>query len=486
MSKTVKKHCSILNYLEDTDSELADIIRKLCIGRLFNPRKGSAGITFLRPDSDLLSQIKKAAYGDTPEEAVDIIKSLILLDHVESIDGFGNKNSDIPTALRKKLPIASVSDKVVLTNGAEISEDKHFNARNDRSNIAVYIISKNLVPTDGEDSSFGDKLPPKKSKKGGYDYSKIQQRRQLFEAVVDETVKSWSTDNNYGDRRDPAMEVLVGLCAHLKSVDKNTFECVLSLLSNDTLTTLAIVLQPYRDKGEFYIDQSTLDSFMKNTSFNDPASSLFSASVNPVTVYSKLLTAGVAKFKTAANQIHKIRQDIIDSVSKATIITDLLKVYNNVGNISIPLKRQNMVKADPKLALAEGELRVMSAILRDVCDGHLTREDLIGGRTSLYTKCNLNVPWVAASQSDVNNVSLAYFYSGVYSIVRSEAILYVPGLDLLGNGVSLENSDQIISDNILSLNKSMDLVNGSFYSKFYESREGMAKSFQELENYRED
>jgi len=106
MSKSiVKKHCSILNYVRHEDSDLYELVQDLCLGRMFNPRRQAAGVTFLHPSKALVKELQKMAGSDDPEKAVEHLQSLILVDHLPSINDFDAKKTDIPTFRGKKLPV---------------------------------------------------------------------------------------------------------------------------------------------------------------------------------------------------------------------------------------------------------------------------------------------------------------------------------------------------------------------------------------------
>ena len=141
MSKSgVSKYCSILNYLKHNHEDLYELIQDLCIGRIFNPRKGSDGVTFLCPDKALMAELKKHASGSDPEKAVEMIQSIVIPDHLPSLSDF---EGDLPTMVRgKKITVEkSSSSSVELSGGASVSHDKNWDHRKDRTNLAVHTLS---------------------------------------------------------------------------------------------------------------------------------------------------------------------------------------------------------------------------------------------------------------------------------------------------------------------------------------------------------
>jgi hypothetical protein len=412
MSKLVSKQCSILNYIRHVDSELHDLVQDLCIGRIFAPRRGGPGVTFLRPDKALLGQLKKLASGDNPEEAVAALQSMVLLDHLSDLGDFEDRKSDIPTFLRKKLPVASADGKkVTLKNGAEITVDSDFETRSDRGNIAVYMLSKALVPTDTEPSSGPGKGPRPKKAMGGADYS--GGRQNLFARVLAQCCRK--------TKRNPAVEVLVSLMKYLKAKgDDNTLNLVKSQLSGDALASLAIVLQPYRNGQPTYITADTYNDWAsksQNANFDQ-----FCYCANPIAYYVKMMNScdcGDVSGYVQANQ-----SALAEGVAKPTIIRDINSFYANLKEKSNnPIVKQRT--ASGVLAFAEAELRVLSAVLLDNSIDCLDHHEA----TALFTqKCTLDQPYICNNKDAINKANVGFYYSSVYLLSKSDGLFYLPGL----------------------------------------------------------
>ena len=77
-SRTPKKFCSLLTYIEHNNRDLYDTIQDLCLTSIFNTRRGRS-VTFLMPDpkSKFHAKIINAAYGKNPSDAVDLITNAI-------------------------------------------------------------------------------------------------------------------------------------------------------------------------------------------------------------------------------------------------------------------------------------------------------------------------------------------------------------------------------------------------------------------------
>lgn len=416
MSK-VHKHCSILNYIRHADKELHDLIQDLCIGRIFVPKRGSPGLTFLRPDKELLEKLKKDASGDNPEEAVAALQSMVLLDNYDSIEDFESNKNDISTYLRKKLPVASVArGKVVLANGAEISPDKQFEARGDRSNISVYLLSRALVPTNTEPSAARTGAPVSKKVKGGAEYG--NNRQDLFNTVLGIYV---SNDSN----RNAALEVLVSILKWSES-DSQKHLLLCSLLSSDALASLAVILQPFRTSGFSYISDQEFTAI--STKYSISASHMFCYVDSPVAYYKACMNK-VAENTAVVAAIQTARDNLAETVSKLTSIRNIIAAYkafasNTAFATAYPV-RAGILSTDFKLAFAESELRVLSALMHETAQNDLTVHEL----RELFSKCSLVEPYLCAEIKNIADANVAHYFSTVYLIARSDAFVSHPGLN---------------------------------------------------------
>jgi hypothetical protein len=452
MSARVKKHCSLLNYLKHADNDLYELIQELCIGRMLVPRRGTPGIAFLRPDKELLKKIEAMAAGDDPENAVDALQSCVILDHMPTLRDFDDKKSDIPTYRRKKLPVSGVDGKkVTLKNGAEITLDPKFQSRKDRSNITMYVLSKQLVPTDTDDADFSNAKEKNNRKvKGGAEFANT--KSALFEQVL-----AAHSDEKVMEKRDPAMEVLVSLCDHLADEKESSeiYDAVCSQLSWDTLASLAIILRPYAKEDVYLggkLEAWTGWATVKTCGTSSP---YFSLNPDMVGAYQKHMNNVIAN--NACSAVDSARNSVATYASKVSIIRQIENGFNSCKAVGLPSKRADIV-SNPMLAMAEAELRITSAILHDnqqmAIDSHQAVK-------IFKEKCKLDEPWSLALSRDggANAFSnIAYYFSSAYLIARSDAFVYLPGCAADGSGLDQVANDQ--STIRLDKNLKEKLVNG--------------------------
>lgn len=437
MSARVKKHCSILNYLKHADPDLHELIQELCIGKMLVPRRGAPGLAFLRPDKELLKKISDMANSDDdPEPAIIALQSCVILDHMPTVRDFDDKKNDIPTYRRKKLPVSGVDGKkITLKNGAEIVLDTKFQARKDRQNISVYVLSKALVPTDTDDADFSNAKPKNnRAVKGGAELAKT--REGLFEQVLKEHREEKTMEN-----RNPAMEMLLGLCTFLKLKEKKDELCaVTSQLSWDTLASLAIVLRPYATaKQDLYVSDDSIAEMSKSTMSNS-AFSFYSLSRNPVDDYQSLMDS--CEDNVMVDKLKNIQTNGARNMTRFTGGKTLSNMVGELGNLFQSLKRRESYSDCGLIAIAEAELRVASALLHDCKKNnnfvleHDTAEQVYCKRFTLnepYADC------INPKIQKAHKPSVAEYFSQANLIARSDAIAYLPKL-LTDDGGSINTN----------------------------------------------
>ncbi len=113
--KDMTKFPKIMDFLEVHHKDVYDIICDLSLEHSLIPRRGG-GITFLLPDSAYIKKIRKQTDGDDPEEATDMIYSLIISDNLPDAASWREIKDDIPNLLGKKIKVHSISDSKITLN----------------------------------------------------------------------------------------------------------------------------------------------------------------------------------------------------------------------------------------------------------------------------------------------------------------------------------------------------------------------------------
>lgn len=148
MSKKLTKFCRLTKFVEQNNKALYQAFDDLCLFGLFSIR--GKGVTFLLPtDKGFIKKIIDATYSSKPEDAVAMIKTLVLLDFLPSIDSF-NKADVIANALYQKLDIEEVNvakKYVKLKSGHKLELNSKFIPMRSNDPVAVYTLSgKDILP----------------------------------------------------------------------------------------------------------------------------------------------------------------------------------------------------------------------------------------------------------------------------------------------------------------------------------------------------
>lgn len=137
---SLKKFCNISKFLKQNDKSLYQVLDDLCLLGLFRVRGN--GVTFLYPsDAAYRKKIVTKAYSDSPEDAVDMVKALIIKDFLPTPAAFKTKQDDIPNMLHQKIEIdagKSTEKDVVLKNGNKLTLDSSYKTLRQGDPVAIY------------------------------------------------------------------------------------------------------------------------------------------------------------------------------------------------------------------------------------------------------------------------------------------------------------------------------------------------------------
>lgn len=113
--KDMSKFPKIMDFLEVHHKDIYDIICDLSLDHALVPRRGG-GITFLLPDAAYVKKIRKQTDGDDPEDATDMIYSLIISDNLPDSASWREIKDDIPNLLGKKIKVHTITDSKITLN----------------------------------------------------------------------------------------------------------------------------------------------------------------------------------------------------------------------------------------------------------------------------------------------------------------------------------------------------------------------------------
>lgn len=149
--KKFKTFCRIIDYVDQADPELSELLRGTCADMTLNSHKGKAGITFIMPSDSLKKEIADLAYSTdvkSANKACDILNAHIFRD-VYKTPADWKKSPVVPNSLypSQQVDVESVAAKsVTFTNGATAELDEKFKDSSRKSNLAVWKLTKGQIP----------------------------------------------------------------------------------------------------------------------------------------------------------------------------------------------------------------------------------------------------------------------------------------------------------------------------------------------------
>ena len=411
---------NILNSIKRNDN-LVKLLGKLdlSIENIVNNNKN--GLTFMMPNDNLINELNN----DTKQVAIEKIQALFIPIYLPNVESFKSVSDDIPDLLEQKLPELvkeKSSGDTLVFNGGYIADLKSA-----FDNEAVWELTNKLFPTNREKSDGKHKdFTPTVSGGAEYDVN----REKLFENILDmyckEDLKTANTP----------MEVLSMLCnwANNEKKDTDMYNSICSQLSWDTIASLAIILQPYREDNYTYITDKELSEFCSYATdasggaaspsySSDLATSLSDYEKHMENTDVKSLVRDVVEARKKAFSVNT-RYTIIENINKAQ--QDISKKMKNMNRRSMSYNEEKNLKKS--LGLCETELRVVSAISQE--DGPMNMSSML----NLFKKYNLSEVYLL-DPKEMETTNIACYYSTAYLALRSDAMFYLPYI----SGSSLDN-----------------------------------------------
>ena len=262
----LKQYCNILHYVEVQDPELADAFKDQCMQSTMNPRRGSAGMTFLMPGKKLSEKIVLAVYND-PDNGTKMLRSLLIPDYLPS--GSDWKNNDVGSLNGVKYEIESAnSSSVSIKGGAKLKKLPITMNRYENDNrpmACIYSIESGELPLSGESYSPPSADSRNKTgsgqnryrKKGGYyGGGDGRSRLSIFGKIMSDFNTCLNNDKCKSD--DPTLRAAVSLLNYLYINDNEVFSAVIPLVDHSPFVTLVILMEPWKESDHMINDNAIL------------------------------------------------------------------------------------------------------------------------------------------------------------------------------------------------------------------------------------
>jgi hypothetical protein len=351
----MKKYPRISDYLQARHPKVYDIIENLAMQGSLSPRRGG-GITFLLPDTALIAKINKLIESESPEDATDIVSSLIITEYLPTVKEFASMKDDIPTLLGKKLGVKSVGATKVDIEGGVLTPDSGFkpfgrvgNAQ--RGNMAVWELKgevdyKKASATNGGAGRRGKKRGGAEHVSGGATQVEID---KFVQDVVNAEYQSIRNANPNEKRRSPMLRAVVNqMMAWKGTVQYNKARAILSL--NPIISFFLIY------KNRLYFPASVLTAV--STTGPDDAVDKLKEIMNDTSGESLVLSDP----RKVKEEVRRLKEDHPVKVTMPETIRNMYKVVdteNKIGQLSnvYPAAAVENFQAKPGLHLLIDEFR---------------------------------------------------------------------------------------------------------------------------------
>lgn len=471
MSKKFKTYCRILNFVEQHDPELAELLKGTCVDLTLNSFRNKAGITFLMPKEPALrKKISDLAYSDNVDDAskaADMLNAMIFRDVYKTGHDWANNKNNLPNSLLPSQHVpykSSTADTVEFASGAKARVDTRFKDSSKRKNMAVWILESGEIPvTTDKPATFvpfgkrGKDGKGKGGKVGGYDVSDGMASNLRFQIAVaveniymadhvkEDDVIFGGCEHKTGEVRDIFLETTMSLVSFI--IEKGNTRClygkVLPLISFQKIDFYNL-LEPHVENPQLIDEGIIRDWWTSRTPVNvaKVIEQVHQLMVNIPTDYraAKIYSDPIAVI-TAVNDT---RMQILEKTegSARSIATSIGEVYkelsgsNRIGDLNdiYPSDLSNIYLANPCLKQIQDELRYLTYLMFAKLEG-----DTIFDRNRYTTIINMiaEVTHTAATDKEralklTNPTTLKYLIqpsdriNEIKTFVCSTHFLYAP------------------------------------------------------------
>lgn len=274
-SAKMKKYPRIADYLQAHHPKVYALVDDLAMLGSLSPRRGG-GITFLLPDSALVSKITKLMESDEPEKATDIISSLIITDYLPTVKEFAAHKDDIPTLLGKKLMVKTVGATKVDIEKGSLELDKGFtpfsrSGTAQRGNMAVWKLTgevdyEKAPKSEGKYSGKGAaRGGAKKRTHGGYSGGASDQDIDAFvQDMVNKEYRSIREQVRGTKRKSPMLRAVVNQLIQWRERDPEKYHKARAILSLHPIIAFFLIF-----KNRLYFPSSDLNVVSDSVSSQD-------------------------------------------------------------------------------------------------------------------------------------------------------------------------------------------------------------------------
>lgn len=350
--KQPQTFCCLINFINQHDRALADIVAGQCNVGLLHAQKSKTGLTFLHPqDKAFMAKLDRLAYSANPDEAnaaAELINAHIIRDKLKTGADWEAHRDDLPNALGQHVAIKSASDtEIIFENGARAVPDKRFVDASQFRNLSVWSLTGEIPVTKDKPATekyLREALKAGKTrgvKRGGYQVETEHGKSLRYQIAL-------AAENSYALTRATgvnsvlsifqsyALSLIGFLCAGYRGEDRETLlERAIPLYTHHNVD-FYFLLQPHEKVNTaFLIPSSVIEKWWKTPNRGNYGGAaalghikqyLCSARDNSGDTALTMNTAGRVSINGA---IGKIRAELA-AIRERSILTRLDAVYTRL------------------------------------------------------------------------------------------------------------------------------------------------------------
>jgi hypothetical protein len=341
-----KKFCNYIKFIQENNKKFYAIVDELCLMNLFNIRKNEA--TILNPNENLLKNIQKTIDNGEPEQAVDMIKHLILRKYIKSHEDIGG---DISNYLNNKLDDLDGLKKNIKLNNK-------FQPWETNKNVIVWDYTGTELPKASTPSSYVSN-----KKKGGHHYNGAEYDALRERLSLSYNIRKQMVKNDFELNYNLYYYVVVSLLTFIQKKDKKLYSSLLYLLDNNPIVTFYVLTQPNLIPSvKQHTFQLVPDSIFKEWYDHNKIPQLENHIVQDLKqVYNKLLDDFKQENSNSFVEINTMRSEILSSLdgnelTPMDLKNRVISKYKNLQK-NPEQKLRELFKQDPLLKLRIDEIR---------------------------------------------------------------------------------------------------------------------------------
>jgi len=445
----MRKFCSLHKFLELHDKQLFNIFENMCMFSILRPRAAN-GITLLRPNDKYKQEIASIVFGDSPENAIPIIQSLVIHKYLPNTTSWSTESS-LYNAFKMPIKFKSAAGNKVVINIMDAAKkpveitlvkNPEFISFSNRTNMAIWDIEGAArIPTDGEKVEVVRKSAPAGAKPVKSEFAKVTKGKGARwgpkrggainaesierDSMADCLYKKFSIKTAANKRMSRCyLKPVVSFLLWAQVQRPAEFAKLASIVDWCPEVTFFLIFEPYSN-SHVHISDETFNAWLDET--RGKCSCIKSEVAMRYVQLMEVLSKDVNSGENVLAERKRI-QDELMSPDNAN------RFKSNMADYVF----KNVYKSDARRAFCDEFRFMLFRVLKDICDS--IKNDPVGSQALMtsfltYSKLlygifpetgsNSSVKLMLMNQKIQNDTDTQAWFSGFRCFVRSSDFLHV-------------------------------------------------------------